>query len=307
MNLPPLFANTQIELVPAETIAEFPVNTFLESIVIDRDNTLYFTSHNEGKVIRLGADGVPTTHATISGKATGLAMTASGELLLSGWDAQGTCVVWQIRQNGEVILLTTLPDAMFLNGLTHLTGNRYLIADAYRGSIWELDAANGSTKIWLEHSLLARSNSENPVPAINGIKIFNRVLYASITQNMQLIRIPLLTDDTLEERLYQRAGEPEIFIHDVNIDDFAFDRLGNLYATTHFYNSLVKITPAGTVTTIAQIEQGMAGSTAVAFGYGEFDRFLYVTTNGGMSLPPATGVETAKVVKLQLDIAGLPK
>ena len=51
--------------------------------------------------------------------------------------------------------------------------------------------------------------------------------------------------------------------------------------------------------------QGMAGSTAFAFGRGEGDRTsIDVVTNGGMSFPLPTGLEAAKVVKLDVGIAG---
>jgi hypothetical protein len=35
--LPPIFENTPVDLVPHQLIAEFPANTFLESIVIAPD------------------------------------------------------------------------------------------------------------------------------------------------------------------------------------------------------------------------------------------------------------------------------
>jgi SMP-30/Gluconolactonase/LRE-like region len=298
LQLPALFTNTPIAIVPARTIAEFPANTFLESIVVAADNTLFITSHYEGKVMRIGADGVPVTHAIVAGKATGLAVTAGGDLLLSGWDDRETPVLWRITSTGEVRLLATLPDASFLNGVTRLSEDLYLIADSYRGAIWLLDVVKGQVQLWLEHPLLARNNPENPVPGVNGLKIFDRVLYASNTQNTQLIRIPLNVNN--------QPGQPEVFVQNVNIDDFAFDVAGNLYGATHFYNSLVRIAPDGSIVTISQLEQGMAGSTAVAFGRGENHTNLYVTTNGGMSLPPATGVETAKVVQLQVGTPGLP-
>jgi hypothetical protein len=289
----------QTALVPAQTIAEFPVNTFLESIAVAADNTLFITSHYEGKVIRIDADGVPTTYATIAGKATGLAMTSDGDLLLSGWDNQETSVVWRITTDGAIYLLAKLPEAMFLNGLTRLIGDRYLIADSYRGAIWELNTSNETFSIWLEHPDLARSSPEEVFPAVNGLKIYDRFLYASNTQKQQLVKIPILADGL--------AGEPEIFVTGVNIDDFAFDIAGNLYGTTHVFNSVVKIDQEGTVTTIAQLEQGVAGSTALAFGRTEGDRTgIYVTTNGGMSYPPATGIEPAKVVRLNVGIEGLP-
>jgi hypothetical protein len=287
------------DLVPAQEIAEFPVNTFLESIVVDADNNLFITSHYEGKVFRIGADGVVATLATIAGKATGLALTPDGELLLSGWDERETSVVWRITSDGTVELLTELSEAIFLNGLTGLDGDRYLIADSYRGAIWELNVPTKTVSIWLEHSDLARTSSEEVTPAVNGLKIYNDFLYASNTQKKQIVKIPILADGL--------AGEPEIFLSGVNIDDFAFDIEGNLYGTTHIFNSVVKIAQDVTVTTIAQLEQGVAGSTALAFGKSEGDlTSIYVTTNGGMSFPPATGIESGKVVKLEVSTAGLP-
>lgn len=289
----------QTALVPAQTIAEFPVNTFLESIAVAVDNTLFITSHYEGKVIRIGADGVPIIHTTVAGKATGLAMTSVGELLMSGWDDQETSVVWRIATDGVIDLLTKLPEAIFLNGLTKLIGDRYLIADSYRGAIWELNASTKIVKIWLEHADLERSSSEEVFPAVNGLKIYDNFLYASNTQKQQIVRIPILPDGL--------AGEPEIFLTGINLDDFAFDQIGNLYGTTHVFNSVVKISRDRTVTTIAQLEQGVAGSTALAFGRTEGNvTSIYVTTNGGMSYPPATGIEPAKVVRFDVGVAGLP-
>ena len=286
-------------VVPSQIIAEFPINTFLESIVIDSDNTLFITSHYEGQVIRIGADGIPTTYATIAGKATGLAMKPDRSLLLSGWDEHEISTVWTIATDGSVELLAKLPEAIFLNGLTKLVGDRYLIADSYRGAIWELNTATKNVSIWLEHPELARTSPEEVFPAVNGLKIYDNFLYASNTQKRQIVRIPILADGL--------AGEPEIFVSGVNIDDFAFDVQGNLYGTTHVFNSVIKISQDRHVTTIAQLEQGVAGSTALAFGRtNEEVTSIYVTTNGGMSYPPATGIETAKVVKLKVDVDGLP-
>jgi sugar lactone lactonase YvrE len=299
LQLPPLFSDTPIALVPAHTIAEFPINTFLESIVVSPDNTLYITNHYEGKIIRIGADGVPIVHAAIAGKATGLAATADDSLLLSGWDAQNTSVIWRIASDGTATVLVTLPDAIFLNGLTHLSDRLYLIADSYKGVIWELDLDRASVRIWLEHPLLARANPDRLKPAVNGLKIFDRVLYASNTQTAQILRIPIQAD--------LQPGAPEIFVRNANVDDFAFDRTGNLYGTTHVYNSVVKIAPDGRMTTIAQAEQGMVGTTAVAFGTTADERtYLYVITDGGISFPPPTGIESAKVVRLNVGVEGLP-
>ncbi|MBM0740990.1 SMP-30/gluconolactonase/LRE family protein [Phormidium sp. CLA17] len=296
--LPPIFAETPLALVDAHQITEFPVNTFLESIVIGPGGALFVTSHLEGKIFRIEAERLPVVHAAIAGKATGLAFTAAGNLLLTAWNDKDVPTVFTISPQGEATVLITMPDAIFLNGLTPLMGDRYLIADSYRGAIWELNTTEKTVRIWLEHPDLARSSSDSEFPAVNGLKIYGDVLYASNTEKMQLVKIPIQLDG--------QPGEPEIFLQPVNLDDFAFDQDGNLYGTTHIYNSVIKITPDGCMTTIAQAAQGMSGSTALAFGQGDDRTNLYVVTNGGMSLPPSTGLESAKVMRLDIGIAGHP-
>ncbi len=69
----------------------------------------------------------------------------------------------------------------------------------------------------------------------------------------------------------------------------------------------MKITPDGSTTIIAQAEQGVIGSTAVAFGQTQSDRTaIYVVMNGGMFLPPPTGIVPANVVRLEVGKAGYP-
>jgi hypothetical protein len=295
--LPSIFAEVPVAIAPSHLVAEFPPGTFLESIAVSSDGTLFVSSHLDGKVLRMGADGVPVVHAAIAGKATGLALTAAGDLLLTAWDADGIPTIYTISPQGVVAVLVTLPDAIFLNGLTALSESTYLIADSYRGAIWQLNLADQSVGVWLAHPLLARSSEDREFPAVNGLKIYGQTLYASNTEKMQLIKIPIQSNG--------QPGEPETFFSPANLDDFAFDQEGNLYGTTHIYNSVIKITPDRRITTIAEAEQGMTGSTALAFGTGAGDRTsLYVVTNGGLSFPPPSGLESAKVVCLDIGIAG---
>lgn len=296
LGLPPIFAETPIQLVPATTIAEFPVNTFLESIVVGADNTLFITSHLDGSVWRIGADNSPILHAQIAGRAAGLALLPDGNLLLSAWDDRNIPTVFTISPTGVTSVLVTLPDAMFLNGMTLLDGERVLIADSYRGAIWQLNVSQKTVDLWLEHPQLARSAPDKEFPAVNGLKIFAGVLYASNTEKMQLVKIPVVDG---------QPGEPSVFVAPINLDDFAFDQQGNLYGTTHIYNSVVKISPEGKVTVIADAKAGMTGSTAIAFGRSADCTGVYVVTNGGMSFPPPTGVEPGRVVRLEVGIPGL--
>ncbi len=58
------------------------------------------------------------------------------------------------------------------------------------------------------------------------------------------------------------ASAPEVFLTGLNPDDFVFDVDGNLYGTTHLYNSVVRITPERVMIMAADVSQGLAGSTA---------------------------------------------
>ncbi|MDM9583865.1 MULTISPECIES: gluconolactonase [unclassified Nostoc] len=304
--LPPIYADTTIELAPAKVVTSFPINTFLENLAIAPDGTIFVTNHEVGEIVRISPDGNQQIHATLEGKVSGLAFTANGGLVATGWNADSIPVISLVASDGTVETLLKLPDAIFLNGITPLSDTQYLAADSYRGAIWLIDIAQPRASIWLEHPMLARSNSENVIPAANGLKRFGDFLYVSNTEKMLLLRIPVDTAN--------RPGEPEIFVEQTNIDDFAFDVEGNLYGATHIYNSVVRIASDRSTTIIAQAEQGVIGSTAVAFGQTEGDVYdglrlrtaIYVVTNGGMFLPPPTGVVPANVVRLEVGKPGYP-
>ncbi|WP_339377324.1 DJ-1/PfpI family protein [Merismopedia glauca] len=295
--LPAIFERTLEAIAPAQIVAEFPVNTFLENLAIAPDGTIFITSYEDGKVYRMTQTGELTDFAKVEGNMAGIVIEPTGDLLVAATLKGKEPTICRIQPTGSVERILTLPEAIFLNGMTHLQGNLYLVADSYKGAIWAVDAISQTARIWLEDPLLARSDASNPFPAVNGIKIYQNALFASNTQRQLLIRIPL-TDDGA-------PGKPEVFLTNVNLDDFAFDNLGNLYGTTHVYNSVIRISPTKEITTIAKAEQGMTGNTAVAFGRTSNDNTsIYITTNGGMSLPPSTGVELAKVVRLEVGVQG---
>jgi hypothetical protein len=291
MTLPNIYANASIEVVPAQPIATFPVNTFLENLAIAPSGEIFVTNHEVGEVVKLNRDYMLKTYATLEGKVSGIALVGENSFLVNGWNATGVPFV-AILSNGEIDFLQTLPEAMFLNGITPISSHQFLMADSYRGAIWLCDVAAKTISIWLEHPLLARSDTESSFPAANGLKRFGDFLYVSNTQRMILLRIPVDGNLSLKE--------PEIYLEGTNIDDFAFDVHGNLYGATHVYNSVIRINSNRQTTIIAQAEQGVTGCTAVAF----YGTDLYVVNNGGMFLPPASGIEPAQIVRLEVGVMG---
>ncbi len=297
-SLPPLYANDPVELVPVRQVAQFPAYTFLESVAVDPEGAVYVASHEDGKIYRFSETGERQDVATLSGKIAGLVFTPQGDLLVTGWLDGKVPTLFQVNRSGELIHSITMEGAIFPNGITLLENNRYLIADSFLGAIWQFDVSTNSLSIWLEHEWLARRSPESQTPAVNGLKRFGNTLYVSNSDKAMLLKVPLQDDGS--------AGIPSVFVQGKVIDDFAFDTNGNLYGATHVFNSVVRVSPEGKVTVIAEADQGATGSTAVAFGRQAGDETgLYVVTNGGMFLPPATGVVPAEVFRLEVGTPGL--
>ncbi len=224
-SLPPIFADAPVQPVPAQTITQFPVNTFLENIAVSEDGSLFIASLEEGTIYRVTPEGERRVFAQIVGRVAGLAFDSEGNLLATGWAGGETPSVFRVSSQGEVETLAAIEGAMFLNGITHFEGDRFLIADSYRGVIWSFDAQSRDYSIWLEGAALARADARNTFPGVNRIKVFDGALYATNMDRQQILRIPI------EEG---RARTPEILCSEINGDDFAFDADGTLYITnTH--------------------------------------------------------------------------
>jgi hypothetical protein len=289
--LPDIFADTPKQIAKTETIAEFPVNTFLENIAVDKKGNLFVTSLEDGKIYKVSPVGKKTEFAQIKGKIAGLAFDKSENLIVTGWADGTTPSVFIVSKNGKLSSTTAIGGAMFLNGITPLKGDTFLIADSYKGAIWLFDAKAKSYQIWLADKMLLRGNEQNPIPAVNGLKIFKNTVYATNTQEQKILRIPILANGT--------ASKPEVWLEKINGDDFVFDAAGNIFLTTHIYNNVLKIEPSGKATIIAE-SSDVIGDTALAFGKGKNKNTLFVVTNGGMSLPPKEGVQKAKIVKIEV-------
>jgi len=90
-------------------------------------------------------------------------------------------------------------------------------------------------------------------------------------------------------------------------DDFAFGMSGSLYIITHPEHSLVRLDPSCARTTLVGSEHGMVGSTACAFGRAPGDeKGLYVTTDGGFLIPLESGIQDAKLVRMEVGESGWP-
>jgi sugar lactone lactonase YvrE len=291
--LPPIFDGVPSNLLKAQTVAERPRNTFLENLVFDSAGRALVTSHEDGVIYRYTRGKPLAAFAQVPGKVTGIASGSQGHFFATGSDRSGRATIFSISPGGSVRTLVTINDGLFLNGIARLEGQRYLVADSYKGAVWLVDVRKRTATVWLQHALLERADKSSPFPAANGIKVIPGKVIVSNTAKQLLLSIPIIAPAA--------AGVPTVLKDHINVDDFAVEKDGTLYAATHVYNSVVRIAPSGQITTIAGPAEGMTGSTAVAFGKTVRGLpALYVTTNGGMFLPPADGVQSAKLVEIAL-------
>jgi hypothetical protein len=293
--LPPIFESTPRKTLASHVVAEFPKNTFLENLVIDDNGIVYLTSHEEGVVYRVDRAGKRQQHARIDGKLAGIVKAPGQGLVLTGSPKEGAQTVFLLNQKGQSLGSIAMPEAAFLNGIAALDAQTYLVADSYAATIWKVNIKTKQVSRWLQHALLARADDKNPIPAANGIKMdaLRKRVLVSNTAKQLLIEIPLGSASA--------AGTPKVLLDRVNVDDFSIAKDGRIYAATHIYNSVIRIDPDAKLTVIAEAAQGVTGSTAVALHNARGgSQELFITTNGGMFLPPASGIETGKLVRLSL-------
>jgi hypothetical protein len=292
--LPDIFTGTPQRLVPATTVAQMPPNTFLENLIVDRGGRVFVSSHDDGRVLRLER-GRLVPFARTGGKVAGLALGAAGTLVATGVDGAGVPTVFRIDARGVVTARLPVPGAQFLNGITALDGERFLVADSYKGALWWVDLERGSSRVWLQDALLGRADEKSPFPAANGVQRRGDRVWISNTAKQLLLTVDLRANGS--------PGLLKVARERVNIDDFVVQDDGTVIATTHVYNSLISVSPDGSMAVLAGADQGMTGSTAVALGRAKADAgHAYVTTNGGMFMPPASGVGPARVVRVRLPV-----
>ena len=280
-----------VERVPARTLARFPAGTFLENIVALPDGALIVTEAADHELLRVDPDGRSTVLHTGAAHATGVALDVDGAVVATGNDAQERPAILVFSPGGE--LRTTIPvdGAAFLNGLAVLEPGVVLANDSAAGTIFRVDLATGEATTWLADEALAPDPERNELlPGANGIKLHDGDVWVSNSSRGTVLRVPLTGDEL-------RAGTLEVVHRDVIIDDFAIAADGTIYGATHVFDSVVRLEPDGTRATIATAEDGVVGSTAVAFGRTATDATsLYVAGDGGVSLEPETAVEARVTV-----------
>lgn len=146
----------------------------------------------------------------------------------------------------SIVKTISVPDTESMNGLAALPANPYTVlsADSIGGRILRINSVTGTVSVAFSDPALAPGDFVPPI-GVNGLKIQGPYLYFTNSDLATFARVLIDKDGNKVgpvKTLAQINGAP---------DDFCFDKAGNAYVAVH-PSSVVKITPAGVVTTIGE-------------------------------------------------------
>lgn len=203
-----------------------------------------------------------------------------------GHHEPGTFSIWSVdlkKSKPNVTLITAIPEAQALNGLSTINGTEpmILIADSVDGVLWRVVPRTKEYIKIFDSPLLSNTTVKNI--GVNGIRTFQQKLYFINSGQATYGRVPLHQNATA-------AGEVEILARVQGIgkwDDLDIDWEGNAWVATH-RGDLTEITLEGRQRTTKACEGvKMLDPTSARFGRGskKEQKTLYVVTAGNSDGP----------------------
>ncbi len=301
LNLPPTLAPHEpapLHAVPHRIVAAWPVGTFLENLAVLDDGFIAVSVLSEARIDRVAPSGERTVLRQFQAPVTGLAVMGHSLFATVGEPGKETAVLWRLNlDKGQAERWMPLDGMTFANGMTPFDATRLVIADSWAGRLVLADIARKTTSEWLADVRLTRAPGIDFRPGANGVKRFGNAVTVSSNGRALLLRAAVRDDGT--------AGPIEVVAERLRVDDLAFDVAGNAYLCTHIGHSVDRLAPTGQRVSLGGAAAGLAGSTACAFGrHGDERGALYVTTTGGIVMPPNGVLEPAKLVRLDVGALG---
>lgn len=311
-----------VSATEVETIALFDpaVPETPESIQIDRHGHVYISLARTGEIRTIAPDGTQSTLAFLPlhpeiqpcqgvvgrrGSIAGIALDRRGNV----YTVVNSCSladigIWKVTPDGEQSLLAGLPGGLFAPGLARPNGIAYhhgwlYVADGGLALVWRVHSdGQRPAEVWTADPLLQHPPAPPPgIPGPNGLQVFRREVYVSVSTRAHVVAFPI--------KAHGSAGPGRVHVA-LGFDDFAFDKKGNLYGTTNFFNTVVRVTPDGMTETLLTVDDGLDGPSSAAFGVGNDKKNLYIA-NAAFPNFPGPNPRRPSLMKLHVGIPGTPR
>jgi hypothetical protein len=220
---------------------------------------------------------------------TGQTYPGSGRILLADLS----------KQSPSFKAFGNIPQSILLNGIATFDPcpGVILIAESIFGLVYKLDLDTGAyALVSNDTALQAAPDASSPV-GVNGLKVRGNYLYFTSSSLGKFGRLPL-TKNALPAGPIEISASLGEFL-----DDFVLARDGTAFIATDFGNTVIKVIPDGSISTVAGSITSLevAGDTSLAWAPGVAEKVLYVATGGAQSAPVnGTIIEPAKIVTLHL-------
>ena len=210
--------------------------------------------------------------------------------------------VWRVTPSGTASVYgvlpfeNTLPNALAVD----TTGNVYatnLVGD----QIYRVDAS-GKTTLWSQNALYAGKAPNDPTNATpgfplggNGAQLRGSNLYTDSTDYGRILITPIKPDGS--------AGTPRVYLQSdrlIGVDAFDIDDAGNVYGANLLTSELLKVTPQGVVTVLANASDGLSSPTGITLNSASDPTSIYFSNFSLGAFPFLTATGNPGIGRLDL-------
>lgn len=311
------------------TIAEFPMHTMPENLVVRADGSILVVASPQRQVWYVPAptgalpveplllhtfDEKQLAQSIVEAAPDIFYVFTYGDAVLHRFDLRG----WKPGDPVNPTKVLDFEPPAGPNGAALLAPGVMLVADCVGGTILRVDLTDGGSKatarVWLKHETMAAGGGHPPVkfsdtqevpfPGINGLRYgpkTQHVYYATSSQGLFMrVRVDPAT--------LEPVGKPEHLANIENVDDLCLDEDARFAYIARHPDHIIERAPLEPGSLLPSPAAGnpftdeLIGPTSLDWARGpdDYGRVAYVPTDGGVIKLPADGVlRPARLIRIE--------